>query len=96
MSGSATVDARTGSKSAKSGETLVRLNKRRLRDILAEGLDIRYDSKLKAVEAKDGSVKANLESGESIDGRLLVASDGVHSAGTLRQTSRGALLTFVQ
>lgn len=87
------VDAALGGTGSVSGErakyaqpnttdskTLARLNRRRLRDLLAEGVEVRWEHKLKRVETADGSVRAEFENGDTVDGSLLVAADGVHSS----------------
>ena len=62
-------------------QPLIRVNKRKLRDLLAEGVEIRWDHRLKTIHASQDSVKAEFENGQTVDGSLLIAADGVHSVG---------------
>lgn len=60
--------------------TLFRANRSILRDWLSDGVDVRYEHKLKAVQGKPGDVKAVFQSGE-VTGSMIIAADGVHSSG---------------
>jgi 2-polyprenyl-6-methoxyphenol hydroxylase-like FAD-dependent oxidoreductase len=64
-------------KDQKSKMSLV--NRFRLRDILASGLDIRWDKRFVAYEEKDDCVIAHFEDGTSETASLLVGADGVQS-----------------
>lgn len=66
-----------------------RLRRRKLRGLLAEGLDIRYGKELRSIEySEDGKfATAWFEDGTSITSHLVVGTDGAHS--TLRQTLIG-------
>lgn len=68
----------------KPGETeqsLFRANRTALRNWLGEGLDLRYEHKLKSFKGKAGGVKAIFENGVEVEGSLIVAADGLHSTG---------------
>lgn len=70
---------------AKPGETeqaLFRANRTALRSWLSEGLDVRYEHKLRSFEGNAGDVKAVFESGIEVEGSLIVGADGLHSTGT--------------
>ncbi|KAF1360704.1 FAD-dependent monooxygenase [Lizonia empirigonia] len=60
--------------------SLFRANRGVLRDWLGNGVDIRYDHKLKAVQGRPGNVKAVFENNEEVEGSILIAADGVHSS----------------
>lgn len=63
-------------------EDLLRANKRKLRDFLAESVEIRWDHRLRSISTTESqSVTAEFENGESVRGSLLIAADGVHSIG---------------
>lgn len=66
---------------------LLRVNKRKLRDLLADGVDIRWDHRLKEVNTTETSVTAKFENGQSVTGACLIAADGVHSVGEYRGSS---------
>ena len=69
----------------KPGETeqaIFRANRTALRSWLSEGVDLRYEHKLKSFEGKAGDIKATFESGTEVQGSLIVAADGLHSTGT--------------
>lgn len=82
---------------AQSGETMTvipvqnfyRLRRRKLRGLLAEGLDIRYGKNLRAIHySRDGRhATASFEDGSSISANLIVGTDGARS--TLRQLVLG-------
>ncbi|KAF2847554.1 FAD/NAD(P)-binding domain-containing protein [Plenodomus tracheiphilus IPT5] len=59
-----------------------RLRRSKLRDLLSQHLDIRYDKRLEAIDyAPDGqSVTARFTDGDSATGTLLVGADGARSA----------------
>lgn len=61
--------------------SLFRANRSILRDWLSDGVDVRYEHKLKAVQGKPGDVKAVFQSGEEVAGSIIIAADGVHSSG---------------
>jgi 2-polyprenyl-6-methoxyphenol hydroxylase-like FAD-dependent oxidoreductase len=66
-----------------------RLKRSRLRSLLSQGLDVRYEKRLADVTyAKDGqSVTAHFADGSSSTGRMLVGADGARS--TVRQLLLG-------
>lgn len=68
----------------KRGETeqaLFRANRAALRDWLSEGVDVRYDQKLRSFEGRAGHVKAVFESGTEVEGSMIISADGLHSTG---------------
>ena len=81
----------------ETGETMAaftfgpfyRLRRSKLRDLLSQGIDIRYNQRLSDVTyAQDGrSVAAHLTDGTSVHGRMLVGADGARS--TIRQCLLG-------
>lgn len=82
---------------AQSGETMAsipvqnfyRLRRRKLRGLLAEGLDVRYGKALRAIKySSDGKrAKAFFEDGSSMSANLIVGTDGARS--TLRRLVLG-------
>lgn len=66
--------------------SIVRANRNALRAWIAdngdETLDVRYGHRLKNVEGTTGDVTAIFENGARYRGSLVIAADGVHSAGT--------------
>lgn len=89
---------------AQSGELMTsipvqyfyRIRRRKLRGLLAEGVDIRYGKKLRDIQyATDGGLATALfEDGTSLSSQLVVGTDGAHS--TLRQTLLGPQAGSVQ
>ena len=68
----------------KRGETeqaLFRANRAALRDWLSEGVDVRYEQKLRSFEGRVGHVKAVFENGTEVEGSLIISADGLHSTG---------------
>jgi monooxygenase len=65
--------------------SIVRANRDALRAWIAdcgdEELDVRYGHKLKSVQGTVGNMTAVFENGAQFHGSLVVAADGVHSAG---------------
>lgn len=64
---------------AANPERVVRVSRRRLRDLLTTGLDVSWGQKVVDVVEEDDCVVAQLENGGSVMGRLIVACDGAHS-----------------
>jgi flavin-dependent dehydrogenase len=64
---------------SKSNSEGVRANKRRLLEFLEDGVDVRWEHKLKSSTSRENEVEAQFENGESVKGSFLVAADGVHS-----------------
>jgi 2-polyprenyl-6-methoxyphenol hydroxylase-like FAD-dependent oxidoreductase len=59
-----------------------RVNRFRLREYLANGLDVRYEHELISFESKaDGLVAASFGNGETVEESILVGADGVFSKG---------------
>jgi 2-polyprenyl-6-methoxyphenol hydroxylase-like FAD-dependent oxidoreductase len=79
------VDARHGkmreSESESNDDYPCRVNKRKLRDLLAENIDIRWEHKFKSLQVDTDNVTATFENGETVKGSMIVAADGVHSIG---------------
>lgn len=73
--------AYTDERAQEDLKPLIRVNKRKLRDLLADGVEIRWDHRLKQVDASRDSVTAEFENGERVSGAYLIAADGVHSVG---------------
>ncbi|KAI1075421.1 hypothetical protein F5B20DRAFT_388840 [Whalleya microplaca] len=57
----------------------LRLNRKKLRDILADGLHIQEGKKLVSVEETDGGVRAQFEDGTFAAGTILIGADGNNS-----------------
>ena len=71
-----------------NGGLLLRANKRRLRNLLAEGIDVRWEHEFKHVDTettKESTLLARFENGQVVEGSLLVAADGVHSKGVFSE-----------
>lgn len=60
------------------------VNRFRLRDILASGLDIQWNKKFVRYEETDESVVAYFDDGSTFTSSILVGADGVNSKVTLR------------
>ncbi|KAG8531886.1 uncharacterized protein KY384_003522 [Bacidia gigantensis] len=83
---------------AETGEVLMRaptpnvlrLNRARLREVLAQAIDVKYGKRLKSVEKGDDGkgVIATFEDGTTASGNLLVGADGAKSR--VRQALLGA------
>jgi 2-polyprenyl-6-methoxyphenol hydroxylase-like FAD-dependent oxidoreductase len=59
---------------------LLRLNRQRFRDVLAEGIDVQWGKKLqKFVDREDGGVEVEFGDGTRVRGALLVGADGANS-----------------
>ncbi|KAI1098461.1 FAD/NAD(P)-binding domain-containing protein [Jackrogersella minutella] len=58
----------------------LRLHRKKLRDILVDGVNIQEGKKLVSVEEIDGGVRAHFEDGTFADGTLLIGADGIHSS----------------
>ncbi|KAF2806850.1 putative monooxygenase [Mytilinidion resinicola] len=61
------------------GENLVRVSRRKLRNFLIEGVDVRWEKRLADVRVGEGGVTAVFEDGSEEVGQLLVGSDGGRS-----------------
>ncbi len=59
-----------------------RVNRFRLREYLADDLDVRYEHELTSFESKVDGVVAKFKNGQTIEGSILVGADGVFSTGT--------------
>ncbi|KAM0300741.1 hypothetical protein ACHAPM_006033 [Fusarium culmorum] len=57
----------------------IRVTRKKLRDLLATGIDVEWEKALKEVMSTEESVTATFEDGSSVTGCLLVACDGSHS-----------------
>ncbi|KAI1396618.1 FAD/NAD(P)-binding domain-containing protein [Hypoxylon fuscum] len=57
----------------------LRLHRQKLRNILADDLDIREGKKLVSVEQIEGGVRAHFEDGTFADGTILIGADGNNS-----------------
>ena len=83
----------------KPGETeqaLFRANRTALRSWLSEGVDLRYEHKLRSFKGNIGELNAVFENGAEVEGSLIVGADGLHSTRTsslLLQASMPSLLT---
>jgi 2-polyprenyl-6-methoxyphenol hydroxylase-like FAD-dependent oxidoreductase len=60
-----------------------RANRFRLREYLADGLNVRYEHELLSFESKDHGLVAKFRNGQSFEGSILVGADGVFSNGML-------------
>ncbi|KAI1463491.1 FAD/NAD(P)-binding domain-containing protein [Daldinia caldariorum] len=60
-------------------KTRLRLNRKRLRSILASGINIQEGKKLASVETFEGGVRAHFEDGTFADGTILIGADGSNS-----------------
>lgn len=58
-----------------------RVNRYRLREFLAENLDVRYEHELTSLKLKSDSVVAKFTNEQIMEGSLLVGADGVFSTG---------------
>lgn len=71
---------------ADARPTVMRANRNALRSWIADSgddeLDVRYGHRLKSISGTAGSMRAVFENGAVFAGSLVVAADGVHSAGT--------------
>lgn len=72
---------------------IVRASRNALRDWLAdhsdEPVDVRYRHSLQRIEGQPGNVRVQFTNGARYTGSILVAADGVHSAGKLLLTLLG-------
>lgn len=70
---------------ADARPSVMRANRNALRSWIADcgdvELDVRYGHKLKSISGSMGNVRALFENGAEYHGSLLIAADGVHSAG---------------
>lgn len=55
------------------------VNRFKLRDILAAGLNIVWDKRFVAYEEKEGGIAVRFDDGTEVTSSLLVGADGVHS-----------------
>ena len=58
-----------------------RCNRSKLSTLLAQGLDVEFNSKLESIHSSSTGVLVRFEGGETAEGILAVGADGVHSAG---------------
>ena len=84
------------SKPDETEQALFRANRTALRSWLSEGVDLRYEHKLKSFEGKAGDVKAIFESGIEVEGSLIVGADGLHSTGTFSSYIKHQCLYYSQ
>jgi L-2-hydroxyglutarate oxidase LhgO len=67
--------------SSEIKDNFFRVNRYRLREFLADNLDVRYEHELTSLELKSDSVVAKFTNGQIMEGSLLVGADGVFSTG---------------
>jgi 2-polyprenyl-6-methoxyphenol hydroxylase-like FAD-dependent oxidoreductase len=60
-----------------------RANRSRIRDFLSEGVDVRFEHRLISFEVVGGGVKAKFNTGEEVEGQMLIGADGVNSTGNV-------------
>lgn len=58
-----------------------RCSRSKLSSLLAEGVDIEFNSKLESIHSSSTGVRVCFEGGKTAEGILAVGADGVHSAG---------------
>ena len=61
------------------GKDLVRVSRRKLRDFLAQGVEIEYRKALKDVETVDGGIKVIFDDGTEAIGSMVIGADGARS-----------------
>jgi len=70
---------RKGCSPAVEPGRVVRVSRRRLRDLLTTGLEVGWGRKVVRFAEEEDFVTAHLEDGGTVAGRLMVACDGAHS-----------------
>lgn len=58
-----------------------RCSRSKLSTLLAQGVDVEFDSKLESIHSSSTGVLVRFEGGKTAEGILAVGADGVHSAG---------------
>lgn len=67
----------------KDGLTVTRINRSRLRDLLATNINIRWGMEPECIEEHEDKVTLHFRDGKSFSGDFLVGADGARSKGSL-------------
>ena len=71
-----------------------RCSRSKLSTLLAQGVDVEFNSKLESIQSSSTGVVVRFESGKTAEGILAVGADGVHSAGQYVPSYLGWSIVF--